>query len=450
MLQVKPGVSLRMGPVPRNSKLVLVSAGVGIILLGVLTRYLRRRYFTPTASAAVNGDVRRALCVECRRPSLRHRAITGGFENPLTADQLGRMGLESLEVAVGCWEDSLQALQRERSPGLLDQAGLRTLLAEAQVLRAHCRALLEGRLPLLAPAEASQAPPSTKDTDSFVSAEGVSDVATLSDVEQSPMALEECQLYTSALELLERNAIPCRTYRLEMLCCRTENEYLIKVHCVRLAFQHLTEQEGIRHWLISAGSRIVGALMLRTGRDPKEALQAYDELLVYVLESQHQEQMEKELLAKGVVCCTVYDVCIDYMLLDAFEDLGNPPATVVAVTQNRWLTTGFKETALAAAIWSVLKAKKSLLPYSDGFFSRYYTLMEHVTPVLAWGFLGTDEDLKELCHFFKAEVESLVRDMFDLGRTRYTTVADMAEDIFRNTQVCYDRVCQALTASAPP
>lgn len=45
-----------------------------------------------------------------------------------------------------------------------------------------------------------------------------------------------------------------------------------------------------------------------------------------------------------VVCCTVYDVCIDYMLLDAFEDLGNPPATVVAVTQNRWLTTGFKET----------------------------------------------------------------------------------------------------------
>lgn len=50
----------------------------------------------------------------------------------------------------------------------------------------------------------------------------------------------------------------------------------------------------------------------------------------------------------------------------------------------------------------------------------------------------------------QAEVESLVRDMFDLGRTRYTTVGDMAEDIFRNTQVRYDRVCQALTAAAPP
>lgn len=447
MLQVKPGVNFGMGNVPRNSKLVLVSAGIGIILAGVLTRYLRRRYFTST-SAAVNGDVRRALCAQCRRPSLHHRAITGA-KPLLSADQLGHMGLESLEVAISCWEDSLAALHKNMYPGRLDQGRLKSLLAEAQLLHAHCRAVLVGELPLPPSTEVSQAVPSTYDTDSFVSAEGISDVATLSDVEQPSVPLEQCQLYMSSMELLERGAIPCRSYRLEMLCCSTENEYLIKVHCVRLAFQHLTEQDAIRHWLISAGSQVLGALMLCTGRDPKEALQAYDDLLVYLLESQHFEQTEKELLAKGVVCTTVYDVCIDYMLLDAFEDLSNPPASVVAVIQNRWLTTGFKETALAAAIWSVLKAKRTMLPYSDGFFSRYYTLMEHVTPVLAWGFLGTNEQLRELCYYFKEEVESLVRDMFDLGRTRYTTVEDMAEDIFHNTQVCYDRVCQALSAAAP-
>lgn len=38
-------------------------------------------------------------------------------------------------------------------------------------------------------------------------------------------------------------------------------------------------------------------------------------------------------------------------------------------------------------------------------------------------------------------------DMFDLSRTRYTTVEEIAEDIFNNTQVRYDKICQALLAA---
>lgn len=41
---------------------------------------------------------------------------------------------------------------------------------------------------------------------------------------------------------------------------------------------------------------------------------------------------------------TFYDVVLDYILLDAFEDLENPPSTVKAVIQNRWLSVSFKET----------------------------------------------------------------------------------------------------------
>ncbi|CAN7992737.1 unnamed protein product [Ixodes hexagonus] len=456
MLQLRPGVSLRVVQAPRNSKLVLVSAGVGIVLLGVLTRYLRRRYFPSTGTVA-NGDVRRALCAECRRPPLRQIA---GAKPRLGPDDLGRLGLESLEGAIVCWRDSLDALHGDLPPplmcpcgtsrrqGLLDVAGLDALLAEAQLLRAHCRALLAGE----ARPGSLASPPSAQDTDSFVSAEGSpSDVGTLSDVEQPPVPLDQCPLYLAAMELSERDAIPCRTYRLETLRCSSKQEYLAKIHCVRLAFQYLTEREAIRHWLISAGSQILGALMLCTGRDPKEALQAYDELMVYLLEAQHLEQTEKELRAKGasaptlsVVCTTVYDVCIDYMLLDAFEDLGNPPATVVAVIQNRWLTTCFKETALAAAIWSVLKAKRSLLPVSLCKFWHWASLL------LRWASLcEAASGTKSMACWAPAEVESLVQDMFDLGRTRYTTLEDMATDIFHNSQVRYDKVCQALAAAAP-
>ena len=39
----------------------------------------------------------------------------------------------------------------------------------------------------------------------------------------------------------------------------------------------------------------------------------------------------------------VFDVALDFVLLDAFTDLEYPPSTVVAVLQNRWITDGMKK-----------------------------------------------------------------------------------------------------------
>lgn len=39
----------------------------------------------------------------------------------------------------------------------------------------------------------------------------------------------------------------------------------------------------------------------------------------------------------------VYDIAMDFVLLDAFNDLDNPPSTIVAVLQNRWITDGMKQ-----------------------------------------------------------------------------------------------------------
>lgn len=52
---------------------------------------------------------------------------------------------------------------------------------------------------------------------------------------------------------------------------------------------------------------------------------------------------------------TFYDIVLDFIILDAFRDLDAPPGSVLAVIQNRFLSRGFKETALTTAVWSVLK-----------------------------------------------------------------------------------------------
>ncbi len=39
-----------------------------------------------------------------------------------------------------------------------------------------------------------------------------------------------------------------------------------------------------------------------------------------------------------------FDIVLDFILMDAFEDLESPPTSVVAVLRNRWLSDSFKET----------------------------------------------------------------------------------------------------------
>ena len=39
-----------------------------------------------------------------------------------------------------------------------------------------------------------------------------------------------------------------------------------------------------------------------------------------------------------------YDVLLDFILLDAFDDLETPPYSVATAVQNRWLSARIKET----------------------------------------------------------------------------------------------------------
>ena len=48
-----------------------------------------------------------------------------------------------------------------------------------------------------------------------------------------------------------------------------------------------------------------------------------------------------------------------------------------------------------------MKAKRSRLQYTSGFVAHMYDISAHVTPVLAWGFLGPEGKLKDVCEYFK-------------------------------------------------
>ncbi|XP_035683768.1 mitoguardin 2-like isoform X4 [Branchiostoma floridae] len=386
---------------------------------------------------------------------------------PAQIFQTGLKGMQHLEHAISCWEEIAtmrveeRVMELERGEGAAGAEGADdTELVERveRLLQRAYRLQEDGRNILLDHSianlsrdttmtgldaiseldqlylQADWRRDETSSTGSFVSAEELQELQDdyedeLASGEKTPIVPVTLELYEAARGLLHNEEIPCRTPRTEMLDCLSNREFIAKLHCVRQAFQLLFEDETVRQWMIETGKEMISELMWRAEKDPKDFQQAFEDMLRYCEDSSNWESMAEELRARGVMCLSFYDVVLDFILLDAFDDLANPPSSVTAVVQNRWLSNGFKETALATAVWSVLKAKRRMLLYPDGFIAHFYGISEHVSPVLAWGFLGTDEELKQLCYFFKDQVQGFITDVFDFEKTRYSSVQEMADDI---------------------
>ncbi|XP_022357362.1 mitoguardin 2 [Enhydra lutris kenyoni] len=237
--------------------------------------------------------------------------------------------------------------------------------------------------------------------------------------------------YEEALQLVKEGRVPCRTLRTELLGCYSDQDFLAKLHCVRQAFEGLLEDKSNQLFFGEVGRQMVTGLMTKAEKSPKGFLESYEEMMAYALRPETWATTRLELEGRGVVCMSFFDIVLDFILMDAFEDLENPPSSVLAVLRNRWLSDSFKETALATACWSVLKAKRRLLMVPDGFISHFYSVSEHVSPVLAFGFLGPKPQLAEVCAFFKHQIVQYLRDMFDLDNVRYTSVPALADDVLQ-------------------
>ncbi|KAK3088099.1 hypothetical protein FSP39_014634, partial [Pinctada imbricata] len=370
----------------------------------------------------------------------------------MSSIQLCQLGFETLQQAIIYWEDGLMKLsynEDQSTPALLDpetaalQQQLDHLLDSAYRMIDSYERRLERHADQVAFDSAIQAftevdrmsertrsmdAGSLSDQDSFVSA---TDMANLSDLDNHRELFQHLPLYEAGLLELKHGSITCRTLRTEMTQCLSDTEFLAKLHGIRLALNTIFQKELNREYFQSMGRKLLSDLLTKTDKDPEEFQIAYDAMMDFVSIPDNWTKMEEELRGRGVKCLTFYDIVLDFILMDAFDDLENPPSSVITVIQNRWLSNGFKETALSTAVWSVLKAKRRMLKFSDGFISQFYSVSEHISPILAWGFLGPESDLKDLCVYFKEVVLGFIRDMFSFEKCRYTSVEELAEDIVR-------------------
>lgn len=373
---------------------------------------------------------------------------------PLTAQQLGTMGMESLENVITFWEDALTAheeLNLDSSAETQFIRELEKLLDVAYELQEQGELLfLDQRSVLFRGSEASHkksrsaSDPNLDSAESFASA--LDQVADLREFEEFtegayPHA-DKYPLYQSTCRHMEeqQTTVPCRTIRTELVHCTSDSEYLAKLHCLRMAFRFMFKDARNGSWISDTGRQILTDLLCLGDKDPKDFLVAYEDMMNFVSREDNWLAIERELELRNVKAMTFYDIVLDFIILDAFRDLDSPPASVIAVVQNRFLSNGFKETALTTAVWSVLRTKKRLLKFPNGFMSHFYMISEQISPLMAWGFFGPDENLKEVCKYFREQTVGFLADIFSFQKCRYTTVEELSEDIVAQMRVRVENI----------
>ena len=283
---------------------------------------------------------------------------------------------------------------------------------------------------------------------SFVSAQDtVADIRDFDDLTE--LDTEKLALYQHALDIYESSGIEYRVLRTEFVGCSSDLEYLGKLHCLRTAFTNIMKENSNREWWITNGKIILTQLLVKADKDPKEFLVSFDDVLEYLSEKDVETQMMEELKSRNVKCMNFYDICLDYILIDSFEDLESPPSSVLAVMKNRWLSNSFKESALQTAIWSVFQAKRRLLHFPNGFKARFYNVSEILTPTLAWAFFGPDEDLSNMVNEFREQVLGFLKDIFSFHSADYKTVESLSKSVMSLARARLDTVKRKLDCPPP-
>lgn len=484
----------------RTQKIFIICLTGGSLILGGLAQFLKRRRRHPPAlsrrpyrdlkqrfanSKNTNFDaVSQASWARRSEASTRSHisdraslisSVPGGPDGDvrLTPQQYGVLGLEALEKALYCWEDALTAFSSAlsndtlTSPSKADAAfthDVQQLLDMGYQIQNHAELLFIDQHSVLFRNESEESVESHKPSnigsrlsakdkadaasspESFESArDGVADLREFEEFTEFFPHLEKQKLYHMALKQHEQKGIPCRRLHTELVKCGSDVEYLAKVHCLRQAYTKLFTIPSATVWIADMGRQVISDLIMYADRDPKDYLMHYEHMIDFLQQPSNHAIMEEELSARGVKCMNFYDVLIDFILLDAFEEVEKPPSSIKAILQNRWISASFRETAIGTAVWSVLMGKRQMLKYEKGFLAHFYSISEQISPVLVWGFLGPEGSLRSTCHYFRDQIIEFLVDIFNFFKVRYTTVDSLAEDILREMKVRVENINQRLS-----
>jgi hypothetical protein len=128
-----------------------------------------------------------------------------------------------------------------------------------------------------------------------------------------------------------------RVSRCELLRCQSDQDFAAKVHVIRLGFDRLLQDPLKRQWLIGEGREFLGGFLRTCDKDYEGFYKVYDEMIRFLSVEANWPRIRDELATRDVLHMNFYDMALDFLVMDSFDDLESPPSAIMAVMQNSWL-----------------------------------------------------------------------------------------------------------------
>ncbi|KAJ1347954.1 hypothetical protein KIN20_003143 [Parelaphostrongylus tenuis] len=166
--------------------------------------------------------------------------------------------------------------------------------------------------------------------DSFMSAYEEFVVTFDDDILRGEVLIPEDQLhlYKDGLKAASRGEVKFRKMRGDICQCESELDFAAKLWCLRKALELSLNDQHRRMWLANAGRTLLGDILKHSKQDPTQFYTAFDEMMEFFRNDANICQMEEELASRGVVEFGFWDILLDFVLLDIFDDITSPPSAV--------------------------------------------------------------------------------------------------------------------------
>eukprot|EP00039_Didymoeca_costata_P026051 m.14809 g.14809 ORF g.14809 m.14809 type:complete len:422 (-) comp5211_c0_seq1:164-1429(-) len=275
------------------------------------------------------------------------------------------------------------------------------------------------------------------------------DTSHASDLSLSPSGSKQISMWEEAMKRAKEGKIPIRKFRLQYTGAKDETDYAARVYCFRSALAHLGKSEAKRNAIRDPFMRIVTGILIKGDADPNLFVSAVEKMERFIAKQMSLDGgvcLMKELGVKGVKEFTLFDIVLDFMLFDSFDDLKCPPQAVLNALQTTWVPSSVRKRGLRGAVWACARSRRSMMPV-DSFMQNFYDIAITVAPTLACGLLSVgDPEFVDLCKGFKSLMLEYIHDCFAIpGKDLRLSAEDYADKILEKTRLYSPRAIQMVS-----
>ncbi|OAF69077.1 hypothetical protein A3Q56_03170, partial [Intoshia linei] len=342
--------------------IIIVGSGISILLLTYSISQLRKKYKKRKYLNNHDNDSEITLVSRKKKNTIRiispcSSIYAESSEDEIfeidTARKLYNKGLDSLRTCLSLWEKSIELYERRKNDENNKYADMRIRLHQ---LYSNSKRLLKlayssQTLNVAIDAASNYTLRSdreiTESNASFMTALESPDLDDFDTIETSSF------LYNEGIKAVSCSLVGCRVLRTELVGCSSDLDFLAKLYCIRNSFDTILRSHEKREFVQTKCIHILKKILEFNDIDSKGFMECLQKLQDYT--EINLDSVMEEYRDRGISVYNFYDIVIDYILLDALQELESPSSSMVGIVRNRWISQRFKQMTISSAIWGVLK-----------------------------------------------------------------------------------------------